>query len=146
MVVDRVLEVFDRRGLSPCELRVLFTLLDREASLAEIAEALGKPASEVTRAGRRLATRGLVRWYHVGAREETRLVITARGLATMRALLAAAENPEPREFDGRMSGIARATPGGLTSLDPPLSPGPSSAARALSARPRAAAGRAACAR
>ena len=90
-VADRVLEVFDRCGLSPCELRVLLTLLDREASLAEIAEALGKPASEVTRAGRRLATRGLVRWYHVGAREETRLLITARGLATMRPLLAAAE-------------------------------------------------------
>jgi DNA-binding MarR family transcriptional regulator len=124
IVVDRVLEVFDRCGLSPCELRVLLTLLDREASLAEIAQALGKAPSEVTRAGRRLATRGLVRWYHVGARQETRLVITARGLATMRALLAAAEpaaeNPEPREFDGRMSGIARATPGGLTSLGPPL--------------------------
>jgi DNA-binding MarR family transcriptional regulator len=101
-VVDRVLEVFDRCGLSPCELRVLLTLLDREASLPEIAEALGKPASEVTRAGRRLATRGLVRWYHVGAREETRLVITARGLATMRTLLAAAERaaakPEPRNL------------------------------------------------
>jgi DNA-binding MarR family transcriptional regulator len=102
IVVARVLEVFDRCGLSPCELRVLLTLLDREARLAEIAEALGKPASEVTRAGRRLAMRGLVRWYHVGAREETRLVITARGLATMRALLAAAERaaekPEPRNL------------------------------------------------
>ena len=90
-VADRVLEVFDRCGLSPCELRVLLTLLDREASLPELAEALGKPASEVTRAARRLATRGLVRWYHVGAREETRLLITARGLATMRPLLAAPE-------------------------------------------------------
>src|SRR5829696_226319 len=101
MVVDRVLEVFDRCGRSPCELRVLLTLLHREASVAEIAEALGKPASEVTR--------GLVRWYHVGDREETRLVTTARGRATMRALLAAAERaaqkPEPREFDGQMSGI-----------------------------------------
>jgi DNA-binding MarR family transcriptional regulator len=101
-VVDRVLGVFDRRGLSPCELRVLLKLLDREASLPEIAEALGKPPSEVTRAGARLATRGLVRWYHVGARGETRLVITARGLATMRALLAAAERgaaqPEPRNL------------------------------------------------
>ena len=101
-VVDRVLEVFDRSGLSPCELRVLLTLLDREASLPEIADALGKPPSEVTRAGRRLATRGLVRWYHVGAREETRLVITARGLATMQSLLAAAERaadkPAPRSL------------------------------------------------
>jgi DNA-binding MarR family transcriptional regulator len=81
IVVDRVPEVFDRCGLSACELRVLLTLLDRKASLAEIAAALGKPASEVTRAGRRLAT---------------------RGLATMRALLAAAERaaekPEPRNL------------------------------------------------
>jgi DNA-binding MarR family transcriptional regulator len=89
--IDRVLEVFERRGLSPSEVRVLLKLLDREASLSEIAEALGKRPSEVTRAGRRLATRGLVRWYHVGAREETRLVITADGLATMRMLLAAAD-------------------------------------------------------
>lgn len=101
-VVDQVLEAFDHCGLSPCELRVLLTLIDREASLPEIAEALGKPAGEITRAARRLATRGLVRWYHVGAREETRLVITARGLATMRALLAAAERaaekPGPRKL------------------------------------------------
>ena len=90
-VLDRVLEVFDHRGLSACELRVLLKLFDREASLSEIAEALGKPPSEVTRAGRRLATRGLVRWYHLGAREESRLVITTGGLATIQALLAAAE-------------------------------------------------------
>jgi DNA-binding MarR family transcriptional regulator len=90
-VIDRVLEVFERGGLSPCELRVLLKLLDREASLSEIAEAIGKPSGDVTRAGNRLARRGLVRWYHAGARMETRLVITTDGVATMRALLAAAE-------------------------------------------------------
>jgi DNA-binding MarR family transcriptional regulator len=88
---DRVLEVLERRGLSPGDLRVLLGLLGRDASLAELAEALGKPPGEVFRAGGRLATRGLVRWYHFGPHKETRLVLTGDGLATMRALLAEAE-------------------------------------------------------
>jgi DNA-binding MarR family transcriptional regulator len=100
--IDRVLEVFERRGLSPTELRVLLKLLDRDASLLELAQALGQRPSALTRVGRRLSTRGLIRWYHVGARKETRLGITADGLATMHALLAeadlAAGEKEPREI------------------------------------------------
>lgn len=88
--IDRVLEVLERRGLSPSELRVLLCLLDREASLAELAEALGRPLSEVRRSGGRLARRGLVRWYHFGRRDETRLTITRDGRATMQALTAEA--------------------------------------------------------
>jgi DNA-binding MarR family transcriptional regulator len=90
-VIDRVLAVFERRGLSPSELRVLLKLLDREASLRELSEMLGKPPSEVFRAGSRLATRGLARWYHAGARKESRLVIATDGQAAMRVLLAEAE-------------------------------------------------------
>jgi DNA-binding MarR family transcriptional regulator len=89
--IDRVLEVFERRGLSPSELRLLLRLLDREASLSELADALGKRPSEMTRVGGRLATRGLIRWCHVGPRGETRLAITEDGAATMSALLAAAD-------------------------------------------------------
>lgn len=89
--MDRVLEVLDRRGLSLGELRLLFRLLDREASLAELGEALGRPVSAVWRAANRLARRGLIRWYHVGPRDETRLTITKDGRATVLALLAAAE-------------------------------------------------------
>ncbi len=96
-----MLEVFERRGLSPSELRVLLRLLDREASLSELAEALGKRPSEITRAGTRLATRGLIRWYHVGARDETRLMLTADGVAAMRALLAAAERAAAHTPDTR---------------------------------------------
>jgi DNA-binding MarR family transcriptional regulator len=99
--VDRVLEVFERRGLSPSEVRVLLKLLDREAGLSEIAEALGQRPSKVTRTGRRLAERGLVRWYHVGARKQTRLVITADGVATMRMLLAEAERAAGSELRKR---------------------------------------------
>lgn len=100
--IDRVLEVFERRGLSPTELRVLLKLLDRDASLSEIARALGQRPNDITRAGRRLSTRGLVRWYHGGAPKQTQFAITAEGLATMRALLAAADRAagegEPREI------------------------------------------------
>lgn len=88
--LDRVLELLGRRQLSATELRVLLRLLDREASLSELAEALGYPPVEIRRASRSLAMRGLVRWRHVGRRKRTRLAITAAGLATVRALLTAA--------------------------------------------------------
>ena len=90
--MDRVLEVLERRGLSLGELRLLFRLLDREGSLAELGAALGKPVSDVWQTGNRLARRGLVRWYHVGPRDETRLTITRDGRATVRALLAASQH------------------------------------------------------
>jgi DNA-binding MarR family transcriptional regulator len=88
--LDRVLELLRRRRLSATEMRVLLVLLDRKASLTELAEALGQRPVEIRRAGRSLAARGLVRWQHVGRRKETHIEITAEGLATIRALLPAA--------------------------------------------------------
>jgi DNA-binding MarR family transcriptional regulator len=85
--IDRVLELLERRGLSLGELRLLLRLLDREASLADIGEALDKPISEIWRTAGRLSRRGLVRWYHVRPRDETRLTITKDGRATVQALL-----------------------------------------------------------
>jgi DNA-binding MarR family transcriptional regulator len=87
--LDRVLELFERRELSPTELRMLVALSDREASLSELAGRLGQRPAEIRRAARSMSTRGLVRWYHAGKRKETRLEITARGLITVRALLTA---------------------------------------------------------
>ena len=46
--------------------------------------------TEITRAGRSLSMRGLIRWHHVGRRKQTRLEITSSGLTTVRALLTAA--------------------------------------------------------
>jgi DNA-binding MarR family transcriptional regulator len=89
--IDRVLAMVERRGLAPGELRLLFRLLDREASLTELADALGRQPGEVSRSGGRLARRGLVRWYHVGPRDETRLTITKDGRARVQALLADAD-------------------------------------------------------
>jgi DNA-binding MarR family transcriptional regulator len=86
--LDRVLELFERRGLSATELRVLLALLDRGARLSDLAEALDQRPNEITRAARSLSVRGLTRWHHVG-NKETRLEITSSGLTTVRALLTA---------------------------------------------------------
>jgi DNA-binding MarR family transcriptional regulator len=86
--LDRVLELFERRGLSATELRVLLALLDRGARLSDLAEALDQRPNEITRAARSLSVRGLTRWQHVG-NKETRLEITSSGLTTVRALLTA---------------------------------------------------------
>jgi DNA-binding MarR family transcriptional regulator len=87
--LDRVLELVGRRRLSATELRVLLRLVDRESAVPELAEALGDQPGEISRAGRRLAMRGLVRWHHVGGQKQTRLGITRAGLAAVRAILAA---------------------------------------------------------
>jgi DNA-binding MarR family transcriptional regulator len=85
--IDRVLAVLEQRGLSPTEVRVLLHLLEREASLVEVANSLDHPPSVITRAAGGLDSRGLVRWFHAAHTKQTRLAITADGLATMRALL-----------------------------------------------------------
>jgi DNA-binding MarR family transcriptional regulator len=72
-------------------MRVLLRLLERrDASIAELAEQLGLRPTEVTRAGRRLAVRGLVRTRHAGRPEQTLMQITRSGRAAMRSLLTAA--------------------------------------------------------
>jgi DNA-binding MarR family transcriptional regulator len=86
-----VLAVLERRRLSPTEVRVLLNLLDREGSLVDVADALGHPPSVITRAAGGLDSRGLVRWFHAAHTKQSRLAITADGLAAMRALLAAAD-------------------------------------------------------
>jgi DNA-binding MarR family transcriptional regulator len=82
--LDRVLELVERSKLSATELRVLLVLLNRGACLADLAEALDQRPAEITRAGRSLSRRGLIRWHHVGRRKQTRLEITSSGLTTVR--------------------------------------------------------------
>jgi DNA-binding MarR family transcriptional regulator len=88
--LDRVLELVDRSKLSATELRVLLALLNRGACLSDLAEALDQRPAEITRAGRSLSRRGLIRWHHVGSRKQTRLEITSSGLTMVRPLLTAA--------------------------------------------------------
>jgi DNA-binding MarR family transcriptional regulator len=87
--LDRILELFERRKLSPTELRVLLALIDRGAGVSDLARALDQTPGEITRAGRSLSMRGLIRWHHVGSRKETRFDITSSGLTTVSALLTA---------------------------------------------------------
>jgi DNA-binding MarR family transcriptional regulator len=89
--LDRVLRVFERGQHSATEMRVLLRLADhRNAGIGELAEQLGSRPSEIARAGRRLAMRGLVRTHRAGRPEQTLMEITPSGLATVRPLLAAA--------------------------------------------------------
>jgi DNA-binding MarR family transcriptional regulator len=89
--LDRVLQLFEHRQHSATEMRVLLRLLERrDASIAELGEQLGIRPTEITRAGRRLAMRGLVRTHRAGSPEQTLIEITPSGLATVRTLLTAA--------------------------------------------------------
>lgn len=109
--LDRVLELFERRGLSATELRVLVALLDRGARLSDLAEALDQRPNEITRAARSLSRRGLTRSQHVGSKE-TRLEITSSGLTTVRALLTAVGAPAADADDPRR-GSRRERAGGF---------------------------------
>ena len=88
--LDRVLELVERRKLSATELRVLLALRDRGACLSDLAKALDERPDGITRAGRELSMRGLIRWHHVGRHKQPRLEITSSGLTTVSALLTAA--------------------------------------------------------
>ena len=88
--LDRVLRVFERGHHSATEMRVLLRLFDqRDAGIGELAEQLGCRPTEITRAGRRLAMRGLARTHRAGRPEQTLMEITPSGLATVRTLLRA---------------------------------------------------------
>jgi DNA-binding MarR family transcriptional regulator len=93
--LDRVLRAFERGHHSATEMRVLLRLFDqRDAGIGELAEQLGCRPTEITRAGRRLAMRGLVRTHRAGRPEQTLMEITPSGLATVGTLLTAAR-PSP---------------------------------------------------
>jgi DNA-binding MarR family transcriptional regulator len=86
-----MLALFEQGELSATEVRVLLALVERtDASIAEVAEDLGTRPTEITRAGRRLAMRGLVRKHYAGRAEQPLMEITPSGLATVRTLLTAA--------------------------------------------------------
>ena len=88
--LDRVLRVFERGQHSATEMRLLLRLVHhRDAGIGELAEQLGSRPTEITRAGRRLAMRGLVRTHRAGIPEQTLMEITPSGLATVRTLLTA---------------------------------------------------------
>jgi DNA-binding MarR family transcriptional regulator len=113
-VLDRVLQVFERGHHSATEMRVLLRLVDRrDAGIGELADQLGCRPTEITRAGRRLAMRGLVRTHRAGTPEQTLMEITPSGLASVQTLLTAAR-PARLSGPGRSAtmGIDAHSPGG----------------------------------
>jgi DNA-binding MarR family transcriptional regulator len=88
--LDHLLEVFEQGQLSATEMRVLLCLVERrDASIPELATELGTRPAEITRAGRRLAMRGLVRWHYSRRPGQAMLNITAAGATAIGALLTA---------------------------------------------------------
>jgi DNA-binding MarR family transcriptional regulator len=86
--LDRLLQLLEQCQQSATEMRVLLRLLEhRDSNIVELAEQLGLRPTEITRAGRRLAVRGLVRTHRAGKPEQTLMQITRSGRAVMRSLL-----------------------------------------------------------
>jgi DNA-binding MarR family transcriptional regulator len=102
--LDRLLELFERAELSATEMRVLLALLGRhDATIPELADVLDTHPTEITRAGRRLAMKGLIRWHHGGRPEHALLDATRAGTATIEALLTSLEEPRHRPWEVRDS-------------------------------------------
>jgi DNA-binding MarR family transcriptional regulator len=89
--LDRLLRLVGHQPHSAAELRLLVALVDRELTVAELADRLDGPSlADVTQMARRLATAGLIRYRISRERRETVLAITCSGLLTVRPLLTAA--------------------------------------------------------
>lgn len=71
------------------ELRVLLAVLDREVTVSELAETLGRRQAEIRQTGERLYARGLLRWREDARHRETVLGATGAGVARARPLLTA---------------------------------------------------------
>lgn len=96
--LDRVLEHVEHTELSVTELRVLLALLERrDATIAELAQGLDASSTEITRAARPLAMRGLIRWRQGGRPQRALLGVTVAGTATIEALLRTLGSPGPRQ-------------------------------------------------
>jgi DNA-binding MarR family transcriptional regulator len=102
--LDRVLELFERTELSATEMRVLLALRERrDATIAELADLLNTCPTEITRARRRLAMRGLIRSHHGGRAEQALLSATVAGAATIEALLRTLGEVAPVPLSARAS-------------------------------------------
>jgi DNA-binding MarR family transcriptional regulator len=85
--LHQMLDVLERRALSPTEARILLTLRERDAAIAELSHELGLTTSETWRASARLARRGLLSWAHRGERKRATVAITPAGLGAAGALV-----------------------------------------------------------
>ncbi len=85
---DRLMTDLEERDLEPLEARVLLWLAERDATRAELTDALASEDAATQRAVGRLERRGLVRRRTGGAaRGQCALGATVAGLTTVRPLL-----------------------------------------------------------
>src|SRR5689334_3686874 len=76
--LDLLLELLERRELSPEELRVLLAVAGGELSLGRLAKTLDKPTRLVRRAAWRLYLAGMLRQRHDSATQGPAFAITIR--------------------------------------------------------------------
>jgi DNA-binding MarR family transcriptional regulator len=86
--LDELLATLERGELSPTEIRVLLWLAEREATAAELTDALQHQPGAITTVAYRLAMRGLIRrWFEGGQRARSVFAITSAGMLALRPLL-----------------------------------------------------------
>ena len=88
--LDRVLQLIERRPMSALELRILLRLVDGQATVPALAEALERPTTEVWVAARDLARRGFAVRRSDGPGCESVYATTRTGVTTIRPLMTAA--------------------------------------------------------
>ena len=87
--LDVLLELLERRELSPTELRILLAVGHAEAGLEELSVRLAKPKRAVRRSAWRLYLEGMLSQRNDGASQEPAFAITTRGLAALKPLITA---------------------------------------------------------
>jgi DNA-binding MarR family transcriptional regulator len=86
--LDDLLATLERGELSPTEIRVLLSLAEREATVAELTDALQQRPGALTSVVYRLAMRGLIRRrFESGQRSGFVFAITSVGMLALRPLL-----------------------------------------------------------
>lgn len=86
--LDDLLATLERGELSPTEIRVLLSLAEREATVAELTDALQQRRGALTSVVYRLAMRGLIRRrFETGQRSGFVFAITSAGMLALRPLL-----------------------------------------------------------
>lgn len=90
--IDAALDLLERDRLAAGELRILLALVDRDATISDVAKWLRRKPRDVRLAAARLYARGLLRWRFRRSKDrplekEEVLGITGDGLGTIRPLL-----------------------------------------------------------
>ena len=85
--VNVTLELLDRHGLAPMELRILFALRDRERSESELARRFGTTRTSLRPSAGALYARGFLRWRYAPDDDDSRFALTPAGKLLLRPLL-----------------------------------------------------------